>query len=173
MVQPRISSSSGATVDSTLVSAAHDRQRRSERRIQKIDLQRARRYGMAEHQTNGRIKYTYGGVVFIYCPIMNAAVTSWKVSEHLVSQTSGTTVTQPIHLAKHTFNNSSRILAENERYHERLTLLLNSSNISHTNNAATAAANNKWTSHSVLVVDMSGSMCRDDVNGARCRSDGV
>ena len=72
-------SSSGATVDSTLVSAAHDRQRRSERHIQKIDLQRARRYGMAEHQTNGRIKYTYGGFVFIYCPIMNAAVTSWKV----------------------------------------------------------------------------------------------
>ena len=86
---------------------------------------------------------------------------------------------QPIHLAKHTFNNSSRILAENERYHERLTLLLNSSNITNNNNnnaaaAATAATNNnKWTSHSVLVVDMSGSMCRDDVNGARCRSDGV
>jgi hypothetical protein len=31
----------------------------------------------------------------------------------------------------------------------------------------------KWSSHSVLVVDMSGSMRRDDVNRARCRSDGV
>ena len=31
----------------------------------------------------------------------------------------------------------------------------------------------RWTSHSVLVVDMSGSMRRDDVNGGRCRSDGV
>jgi hypothetical protein len=31
----------------------------------------------------------------------------------------------------------------------------------------------KWKSHSVLVVDMSGSMRQDDVNGARCRSDGV
>jgi len=30
-----------------------------------------------------------------------------------------------------------------------------------------------WTSHSVLVIDMSGSMRRDNVNGARCRSDGV
>ena len=31
----------------------------------------------------------------------------------------------------------------------------------------------KWTSHTVLVVDMSGSMRADDVDGARCRSDGV
>jgi len=30
-----------------------------------------------------------------------------------------------------------------------------------------------WTSHSVLVEDMSGSMRCDDVNGSRCRSDGV
>ena len=30
-----------------------------------------------------------------------------------------------------------------------------------------------FTSHSVLIVDMSGSMRRDDINGARCRSDGV
>jgi hypothetical protein len=31
----------------------------------------------------------------------------------------------------------------------------------------------KWSSNTVFVVDMSGSMCEDDVNGARCRSDGV
>jgi Mg-chelatase subunit ChlD len=31
----------------------------------------------------------------------------------------------------------------------------------------------KWKSHTVIVVDMSGSMRTDDVNGARCRSDGV
>lgn len=30
-----------------------------------------------------------------------------------------------------------------------------------------------WTSHTVIIVDMSGSMREDDVNGARCRSDGV
>jgi hypothetical protein len=35
------------------------------------------------------------------------------------------------------------------------------------------ASHTVWTSHSVLVIDMSGSMRRDDVNGARCRSDGV
>jgi len=35
------------------------------------------------------------------------------------------------------------------------------------------ATHTAWTSHSVLVIDMSGSMRRDDVNGARCRSDGV
>jgi hypothetical protein len=33
--------------------------------IQKIDLQRARRYGMKEEAHNGREKYTYDGVGFI------------------------------------------------------------------------------------------------------------
>ena len=65
------------TAASTLLSGVHDRQRREERGIEKIDLQRARRYGMKEYQDNGRIKYTYGGVVFIYCPRQNRAVTSW------------------------------------------------------------------------------------------------
>ena len=32
---------------------------------------------------------------------------------------------------------------------------------------------NKWTYHSVIIVDMSGSMRRDDINGGRCRSDAV
>ena len=75
---------------------------------------------------------------------------------------------------RHAFNISGRTLAENERYRERMTLLLNSNDGNTTNNDnAAAAATNKWTSHSVLVVDMSGSMCRDDVDGARCRCDGV
>ena len=147
------------TVDSTLLSAAHDRQRREERSIQKIDLKRARRYGMMEHVDNGRIKYTYGGVVFIYCPRNNVAVTSWKLDN--ASETSGTKVTEPIFLDKYDFG-CTTVLAENERHHERLVHLLSS-----TDNMIA-----KWTSFSVLVVDMSGSMRRDDVNGARCRSDG-
>ena len=54
------------TEDSTLISAAHGRQRRVQRKIEKIDLQSARRYGMKENARKGRIKYTYSGVVFIY-----------------------------------------------------------------------------------------------------------
>ncbi|KAL7548558.1 hypothetical protein ACHAWF_012911 [Thalassiosira exigua] len=149
------------TVDSTLLSAAHDRQRREERGIQKIDLQRARRYGMKEYQDNGRIRYTYGGVVFIYCPLKNRAVTSWKLTKES-SDTSGTKVATPILLDTHDFG-SKFVLQEEERIQEELALLMNSS-------SRTRA---KWSSHSVLVVDMSGSMRRDDVNGARCRSDGV
>ena len=56
------------TSASTLLSGVHDRERREERDIDKIDLQRARRYGMKEDGKNGREKYTYGGVVFIYDP---------------------------------------------------------------------------------------------------------
>ncbi len=109
---------------------------------------------MMEYQDNGRIKYTYGGVVFIYCPGKNVAVTSWKLNN--ASETSGTKVAEPSLLEKEELDH----LAESR--HERLALLLGS----------TDDMRAKWTSHSVLVVDMSGSMRRDDVNGARCRSDG-
>lgn len=148
------------TVDSTLLSAVHDRQRRGERGIEKIDLQRARRYGMREYQDNGRIKYTYGGVVFIYCPKKNKAVTSWKVKD--VSETSGTKFATPIMLDKHDFGSEHDLKAMKEN-HDYLISKLNSSRLIQA----------KWTSHSVLVIDLSGSMRRDDVNGARCRSDGV
>jgi hypothetical protein len=46
------------TAASTLLSGIHDRERRSERDIEKIDLQRARRYGMREKQSKRRDKYT-------------------------------------------------------------------------------------------------------------------
>ena len=64
-------------------------------------------------------------------------------------------------LEKHTFDSSKERKEEAYR-HKRLTLLLNEED-----------GKSQWTSHSVLVVDMSGSMRADDVNGARCRSDGV
>ena len=136
------------TEDSTLVSGTHGRDRRNSRGILKIDLQRARRYGMKEDGHSGREKYTFGGIVFIYDPRRNKEVTSYP-SRDFSSDGSGTKVSEPILLAK--FPNPQRdpnvmqIIADKEN----------------------------WTSHSVLVVDMSGSMRRDDVNGARCRSDGV
>ena len=67
------------TVDSELISTLHDRERRVERQIEKITLQEARRYGMAEKSSKGRIKYTYAGHVFIYDPRQNRAITSWKI----------------------------------------------------------------------------------------------
>jgi Mg-chelatase subunit ChlD len=146
------------TAASTLLSGVHDRERRNERGIQKVDLQRARRYGMAEKARNGMMKYTYGGVVFIYNPRTKAAVTSWTVQ---ASQSSGTKVAQPILLEKYSaggwYQNNMMI-----EKHEKLTRLL-----------STQDMKMQWASHSVLIVDMSGSMRSDDVNGARCRSDGV
>jgi hypothetical protein len=143
------------TEDSTLLSGVHGRQRRQERNIRKLDLQRARRYGMSEPAKNGRIKYTYAGVVFIYDPKTNREVTSFPAPDKFLA-TSGTTCSDPVLLSKvpqfdtefmkrqHQFD-CRRVFQEKE----------------------------KWKSHSVLVVDMSGSMRRDDVSGARCRSDGV
>ena len=46
------------TAASTLLSGVHDRERREERGIEKIDLQRALRYGTKEDGKKGREKYT-------------------------------------------------------------------------------------------------------------------
>lgn len=148
------------TVDSTLLSAVHDRQRRVERGIEKIDLQRARRYGMQEYAKKGMLKYTYGGIVFIYNPRTKTAITSYPAKG--ASSKSGTKVTEPIMLQKHKFNTASESIIM-QGSHEDLSRKLSS----------TDKMRAGWRSHSVLVVDMSGSMRNDDVNGARCRSDGV
>lgn len=87
------------TAQSVLESSLHGRQRREERGIQKIDLQRARRYGMKEAGRFGRLKYTYGGVVFIYDPHRNREVTSFK-SQDVALASSGTRATEPIILKK-------------------------------------------------------------------------
>ena len=52
----------------TIVSGDHGRERRLERNLEKIDLKRAKRYGMAEPSRHGRIKYTYGGIVLSMIP---------------------------------------------------------------------------------------------------------
>ena len=148
------------TAASTLISGVHDRQRREERGIEKIDLQRARRYGMKEDARHGMFKYTYGGVVFIYNPKTKTAVTSYPVKG--ASKKSGTKVTTPIMLERHNFGSAAANI-DQKRTHDDLARLLRSSEKMRAG----------WRSHSVLVVDMSGSMRNDDVNGARCRSDGV
>jgi Mg-chelatase subunit ChlD len=143
------------TAMSSLVSGIHGRQRRHERNIEKIDLQRARRYGMAEYQANGRIRYTYGGIVFIYCPRTNREITSFPSSDSS-GDTTGTKFVPPILLEKKSDYHDEHVI---ERHEEtRIKVIQNLKG---------------WKSHTVLVVDMSGSMRRDDVNGAKCRSDGI
>ncbi len=141
------------TAASILHSATHGRQRRQERNIEKIDLQRARRYGMKESGRRGRIKYTYGGVVFIYDPVTNSEVTSFPSPDRSL-ETSGTKVSKPIILPRKDDYDDPSI----KEFRDVSKALMDKS---------------AWTSHSILVVDMSGSMRRDDVNGAKCRSDGV
>ena len=152
---PQQTTSSSSIAASSLVSGAHGRKRRQERQISKIDLQRARRYGMAEPARFGRIKYTLGGKVFIYDPSCNAEITSYP-SADAVGASTGSHHKPPILLAPRVI--PPHRIAANKALRERL--LQNKDTCS-------------WTSHSVLVVDMSGSMRRDDVTGARCRADAV
>ena len=56
---------------STLLLGVYGRERRSERQIEK----RARRYGMEDPAKKGRLKYTYGRIVFIYDPVKNREIT--------------------------------------------------------------------------------------------------
>ena len=96
------------------------------------------------------------------CPLKNKAVTSWTIKGKVgASDKSGTKITTPILLDKHDYG-SAEDTQKNERTHETISELLSQE-----------SSQEIWTSHSVLVVDMSRSMRSDDVNGARCRSDGV
>lgn len=118
-----------------------------------MDLQRAKKYGLKERTYNGCYKYTYGGVVFIYDHVRKREVTSYMSSDRASSR-SGTLFCKPVELEP------KEIDVDMIHQHSavRETMLKDK---------------RKWTSHSVLVVDMSGSMRKDDVNGAKCRADGV
>ncbi|GAX27845.1 hypothetical protein FisN_13Hh048 [Fistulifera solaris] len=139
------------TAASSLLSGSHGRHRRQQRNIKKLDLQRARRYGMKENARFNRIKFTHAGTVFIYDPLKNKEITSYPAA---AGKYTGSAFEKPIHLppyplpahAYHQSTNRKAFLHENPR---------------------------AVTSHSVFLVDMSGSMRCDDVNGARCRADAV
>jgi len=150
---------SNLTQDSALGSTQHDQERREERDIQKITQLEARRYGMAEKQKKGRIKFTYAGHVFIWNSKANKAITSWKENQDeskVKKHVSGTRFVKPIMIDK----SQNHTPAEMILAHECLA--------GHIRSQKTL-----WRSHTVMVIDMSGSMRRDDVDGARCRSDGV
>jgi hypothetical protein len=66
----------------TVLSSAHGRQRRSERLINKRNLQAAVKYGVKEDAPNPRTgqlgyKYTFAGVVFITDSTSTREITSW------------------------------------------------------------------------------------------------
>jgi hypothetical protein len=150
-----------ATELSDLQSQVHGRQRREERRIDKATLKAARRYGMREENPichGRREKYTYAGITFIYDPIHDCEVTSFPSADY-ASPCSGTRVTKPILLRKK-YAHSPELEKRHEIQHAqtRTELFRSLQNI---------------TSHTVYVVDISGSMRQDDVDGARCRSDAV
>jgi len=149
---------SDLTIDSELISTPHDRLRREERNIDKSELQRARRYGMVENgRWRGSKRYTHAGKVFVYDEKRNKAITSWQIKGgYGKKKKSGTSAVNPIMLPKSKEHDNSKAI----NAHNRVKNLLMSEK-------------KLWKSHSVLVVDMSGSMREDDVNGARCRSDGV
>jgi hypothetical protein len=143
------------TADSSLLSTDHGRQRREERNIAKIYLQSARRYGMEDTNHTSNKKYIYGGKVFIYNPMRNCEVTSFPSSD-AASTRSGTKCVKPILLEPLAHYQGNQEIEHYKKCRDLARVSLD-----------------KWTSHTVLVIDMSGSMRRDDVNGARCRSDGV
>lgn len=72
------------TEDVTLISHVHGRQRRSERNIQRRELQAAIKHGVRESANPGRDgslrwRYTYKGVVYITDETSRHEVTSWRI----------------------------------------------------------------------------------------------
>ena len=110
-------------------------------------------------KSHGRRKYTFGGVCFISCKRNGKPVeiTSFPSADR-ASSLSGTKVSDPEIVHKLPSTDPKIVLEKS---------------CNPTSPFATSLPLQKWTSHTVLVVDMSGSMRRDDLNGARCRSDGV
>lgn len=113
---------------------------------------------MKEEARWGAEKFTYGGFVFIYNPQKNLAITSYPSTDG-TGKSTGTRFAKPVVLDEHSFGSPAERIAREET-HRLVT-------------RRASVTRSTWRSHSVLIVDMSGSMRRDDVNGARCRSDGV
>jgi hypothetical protein len=158
-------------------STLHDRQRRHERQIDEDTLHEARRYGI------GRIRSDYAGHVFIYDPKTNSAITSWKQGV-LETRTNQQQDKRNRNGGRNSPNKSRKkrtIVSTSGTQFERPIMIAPSED--HQKPAMVAAHEDlakwirkypeEWSSNTVIVVDMSGSMREDDVNGARCRSDGV
>jgi hypothetical protein len=135
--------------DQSILSGQHGRQRRQERNISKADGKLARRLGMKELAEGGKVKYTYKGCVFIVDVHSNKEITCY-LSKDWASPFSGTCKTEPVLVAMKKNNGSSKV--------QKFDIIERSDNSS---------------VHTIFVVDMSSHMRQDDMDGARCRSDGV
>jgi len=114
---------------------------------------------MAEKQKKGMIKCTCAGHVFIWHSKANKAITSWKENQDeskVKKHVSGTRFVKPIMID----NSQNHTPADMTLAHECLA-------------GHICSQKTLWRSHTAMAIDMSGSMCRDDADYARCRSDGV
>jgi hypothetical protein len=81
-------SSSLRTVDVSLISHTHGRERRAERNVQRLELQAAVKHGLKERGNPGRDgslrwRYTHNGVVYITDETSRHEITSWRIDgEH-------------------------------------------------------------------------------------------
>ena len=150
-------SASKATSAYTVLSSTHGRGRRKEREIHKIDLQSALKYGIKQKgkvvRGDQRWSFTYGGICYITDSTCRKEITSFP-SRDKCSDSSGTKVSKPTLIPSRTLDDIYKFSCNRE-------------------DSLLSRQQDRWTSHTVLVVDYSGSMRRDDINGACCRSDAV
>jgi hypothetical protein len=130
----------------SVISGVHGRQRREERNIPKADGKLARRYGMKESAGNGLFKYTYKGYVFIISPSTNKEVTSY-IAKDWASPFSGTRLTEPL------FVPMKKVLALAPATKQEQLV--------------------QYSTHTIFLIGLSSIMRQDDMDGARCRSDGI
>ena len=139
-------------------SSIHGRGRRHERGIQKRDLQRAvlhgrkeRTYGQGgKRRGEPRWKYTCDNIVYITDDTSHEEITSWKLFE---------------------------LMSVREVYPEPILIervaTTTAMQAAHRLAVSNAADPEAWTSHTVLVVDQSGSMRKPDMADCANRSDAV
>ena len=143
-----------ATVDITIISSPHGRQRREERGVAKVELQAAVKYGVrtrarCDRSGNQRWKYVYEGVVFITDKTGKLEITSYPEDRRK-------SAVPPVPHVPH--NTRAREPSPANLAVSRAELLRSPS---------------KWTSHTVVVIDQSGSMRTNDVAGFPTRSHAV
>jgi len=129
----------------SILSSTHGRMRRAERSIQKRDLQAALRYGTKERSINDRGKLCYK---FRFADIVY--ITDETCTREITSWAApGSGIDVP----------SEEISPQLQRRHDVA--------------SETILKKMHWTSHTVIIVDQSGSMRKADVDGGVTRSDAV
>ena len=146
---------SRATADITIISSPHGRQRREERGVAKSELQAAVKYGIrtrarSDQDGNQRWKYTYKGVVFLTDKTGKKEITSYPENRRKSA------AMPPVPHLRHNA----------PAYKHRPAAVALS-------RAELLRSPSKWTSHTIVVIDQSGSMRTNDVAGFSTRSHAV